>query len=98
MEKDPNIWEVPESELEIGSLLGSGNFGTVTAGKLRGEIDVAVKQLKNDNEANDKKGLENERVAFKNETDIMKKLNNLYVARIYGICIEVKRIDIMRLM
>ena len=90
MDKDPNIWEVPDAELEVGTLLGSGNFGTVNSGTLRGEIPVAVKQLKKDNDNTDKEGLEKERAAFKNETDIMKKLNNLYVARIYGICVEVR--------
>ena len=90
MDKDPNIWEVPDEELEVGTLLGSGNFGTVNSGTLRGEIPVAVKQLKKDNDATDKEGLERERAAFKNETDIMKKLNNLYVARIYGICVKVR--------
>ena len=84
-----NIWEIPEKELELGEKLGSGEFGEVFSGKLRGE-EVAVKKLKQQKNVSDAQGLEKETTAFKRECENMKKLNNLNVVKIYGICVEVK--------
>ena len=84
-----NIWEIPEKELELGEKLGSGEFGEVFSGKLRGE-QVAVKKLKQQKNVSDAQGLEKETTAFKRECENMKKLNNLNVVKMYGICVEVK--------
>ena len=84
-----NIWEIPKKELELGEKLGSGEFGEVFSGKLRGE-QVAVKKLKQQKNVSDAQGLEKETTAFKRECENMKKLNNLNVVKIYGICVEVK--------
>ena len=44
-ETDSYEWEIPFSELQIGSMLGGGTFGTVYKGRWRGSV-VAVKKLK----------------------------------------------------
>jgi hypothetical protein len=40
-------WEIPYSEIQVGSKLGEGTYGVVFAGKWRGTA-VAVKKLKGD--------------------------------------------------
>jgi len=82
-----NIWLIPIKELELGEKLGSGEFGEVFSGKLRGE-EVAVKKLKQQKNVSDAQGLEKEKTAFERECENMKKLNNLNVVKIYGICVE----------
>ena len=39
-------WEVDPTELTLGEELGSGQFGVVRKGKWKGQIDVAVKMMK----------------------------------------------------
>ena len=84
-----NIWEIPEKELELGEKLGSGEFGEVFSGTLR-EEQVAVKKLKQQNNVSDAEGLEKEKAAFTREYENLKKLNNLNVVKMYGICVQVK--------
>lgn len=62
--------------------LGSGNFGSVKKGVLRtdkGQIDVAVKVLKSDNE----KLVKDEMMR---EAEIMYQLSNPYIVRMLGLC------------
>ena len=84
---DADTWTITKQEISQGEELGSGNFGTVTKGMLRGTIHVAIKTL-NENK-NDKKNRTEEfnraKEAFKKETQIMKKLNHPNLVKIYGI-------------
>lgn len=62
--------------------LGSGNFGCVKKGVLRtdkGQIDVAIKVLKNENE----KLVKDEMMR---EAEIMYQLSNPYIVRMLGLC------------
>lgn len=62
--------------------LGSGNFGCVKRGVLqteKGQIDVAIKVLKNENE----KLVKDEMMR---EAEIMYQLNNRYIVRMLGLC------------
>lgn len=62
--------------------LGSGNFGSVKKGTLRnesGQIDVAIKVLKSENE----KLVKDEMMR---EAEIMHQLDNRYIVRMLGLC------------
>ncbi|XP_013862825.1 tyrosine-protein kinase ZAP-70 isoform X2 [Austrofundulus limnaeus] len=62
--------------------LGSGNFGCVKKGSLTmesGQIDVAVKMLKSDNE----RGVKEEMMR---EAEIMHQLDNPFIVRMLGLC------------
>ncbi|XP_056132982.1 tyrosine-protein kinase ZAP-70 [Lampris incognitus] len=62
--------------------LGSGNFGCVKKGVLKtdkGQIDVAIKVLKNDNE-------KLVREEMMREAEIMHQLDNPYIVRMLGLC------------
>ena len=84
---DADTWTITKQEVVQGEELGSGNFGTVTKGMLRGTIPVAIKTL-NENK-NDKKKRADEfnkaKKDFEKETQIMKKLNHPNLVKIYGI-------------
>lgn len=62
--------------------LGSGNFGCVKKGVLKsdsGQIDVAIKVLKNDNEKMVKEEM-------MREAEIMHQLSNPFIVRMLGLC------------
>ena len=84
---DVDTWTITKQEISQGEELGSGNFGTVTKGMLRGTIHVVIRS-RNENK-NDKKSRREEfnraKEAFKKETQIMKKLNHPNLVKIYGI-------------
>ncbi|KAM7012281.1 tyrosine-protein kinase ZAP-70 isoform 2-T2 [Tautogolabrus adspersus] len=64
--------------------LGSGNFGCVKKGVLKtesGQIDVAIKVLKSDNE---RPKSDNEEMM--REAEIMHQLSNPYIVRMHGLC------------
>ena len=44
--QDYDSLKVPYTEIELGKELGSGQFGKVYEGKFRGNLQVAIKQLK----------------------------------------------------
>ncbi|TNN25845.1 Tyrosine-protein kinase ZAP-70 [Liparis tanakae] len=76
-------FNIQRSRLLIDEVeLGSGNFGCVKKGVLMtesGQIDVAVKVLKNDNEA-----LVREEML--KEAEIMHQLSNPFIVRMLGLC------------
>jgi serine/threonine protein kinase len=51
LESEVSRWELDPSEIELSSELGSGAFGVVYKGKLRGK-DVAIKKIKLDGATN----------------------------------------------
>lgn len=83
---DPNElrkFTIQRSKLLIDEVeLGSGNFGCVKKGVLKtdkGQVDVAIKVLKNDNE----KMVKDEMLR---EAEIMYQLSNPYIVRMLGLC------------
>ncbi|XP_020512498.2 tyrosine-protein kinase ZAP-70 isoform X1 [Labrus bergylta] len=64
--------------------LGSGNFGCVKKGVLKtdsGQIDVAIKVLKSDNDR-----LRSDNEEMMREAEIMHQLSNPYIVRMMGLC------------
>ncbi|KAK1896807.1 Tyrosine-protein kinase ZAP-70 [Dissostichus eleginoides] len=76
-------FNIQRSQLLVDEVeLGSGNFGFVKKGVLKtdsGQIDVAIKVLKSDNE----KLVRDEMMR---EAEIMHQLNNPFIVRILGLC------------
>jgi serine/threonine protein kinase len=74
-------WEIASHEIELGEKLGSGSFGEVYKGKLRG-VDVAVKKLS-------LKQIDERKInQFKKEVAIMSKLRHPNVLLFMGACCE----------
>nr|XP_057928325.1 tyrosine-protein kinase ZAP-70 isoform X2 [Doryrhamphus excisus] len=83
---DPNDikkFNIRRDQLLIDELeLGSGNFGCVKKGVLKadnGQMDVAIKVLKNDNEKMVKEEM-------MREAEIMHQLSNPFIVRMLGLC------------
>ncbi|KAG7513338.1 hypothetical protein JOB18_004809 [Solea senegalensis] len=83
---DPNDvkrFNIKRSQLLMDEVeLGSGNFGSVKKGVLKtdsGQIDVAIKVLKNENEKLVKEEM-------MREAEIMYQLSNPFIVRILGLC------------
>ncbi|CAG00734.1 unnamed protein product, partial [Tetraodon nigroviridis] len=76
-------FSIQRSQLLIDEVeLGSGNFGCVKKGVLRtdsGQVDVAIKVLKSDNESLVKDEM-------MREAEIMYQLSNRYIVRMLGLC------------
>ncbi|XP_034385907.1 tyrosine-protein kinase ZAP-70 isoform X1 [Cyclopterus lumpus] len=76
-------FNIQRSQLLIDEVeLGSGNFGCVKKGVLKtesGQIDVAIKVLKNDNE-------KLVREEMMREAEIMHQLDNPFIVRMLGLC------------
>ncbi|XP_068445900.1 tyrosine-protein kinase ZAP-70 isoform X6 [Clinocottus analis] len=76
-------FNIQRSQLLIDEVeLGSGNFGCVKKGVLKtesGQIDVAIKVLKSDNEKLVKEEM-------MREAEIMYQLNNPFIVRMLGLC------------
>lgn len=72
LENETSKWELDPSEIELGSELGSGAFGVVYKGKLRGK-DVAIKKIKLDD--SDPQALDQ----FRMECTIMRFAIRFYV-------------------
>ena len=66
----PGDDEIPESELEIGGVIGNGAMGVVYRAKWR-ETDVAVKRLKRSGAANREQLLAD----FRREVALLKQLS-----------------------
>lgn len=87
---DGDTWTITKQEIVQGEELGSGNFGTVTKGMLRGTIPVAIKTLNENKKGNKNRKANSDDFAkakkdFEQETKIMKKLNHPNLVKIYGI-------------
>ncbi|XP_053287050.1 tyrosine-protein kinase ZAP-70 [Pleuronectes platessa] len=76
-------FNIQRSQLMIDEVeLGCGNFGSVKKGVLKtdkGQIDVAIKVLKNENEKMVKEEM-------MREAEIMHQLNNPFIVRMLGLC------------
>ncbi|KAK5930584.1 hypothetical protein CgunFtcFv8_026806 [Champsocephalus gunnari] len=76
-------FNIQRSQLLVDEVeLGSGNFGFVKKGVLKtdsGQLDVAIKVLKSDNE-------KLVRDDMMREAEIMHQLNNPFIVRILGLC------------
>jgi len=70
-------WEVDPTDLTLGEELGSGQFGVVRKGKWKGEIDVAVKMMKEGTMSEDD---------FIEEAKVMTKLQHTNLVQLYGVC------------
>ena len=77
------MWDMEPETLQLGSEIGSGNFGTVHVATFikNSNYKVAVKLLKCTESANDKKQIENE---LAKESQMMKKLHHKYVVQLIG--------------
>lgn len=73
-------WELDKNEIELGSKLGSGQYGDVYKGKWR-NMEVAVKQLKSLATGGNDWIKE-----FKMESGIMKKLQHPNLVQLLGVC------------
>uniref|UniRef100_A0A3Q3RV46 Tyrosine-protein kinase n=1 Tax=Mastacembelus armatus TaxID=205130 RepID=A0A3Q3RV46_9TELE len=80
---DVKRFNIKRSQLLMDEVeLGSGNFGCVKKGVLKtesGQIDVAIKLLKNDNEKLVKEEM-------MREAEIMHQLDNPFIVRMLGLC------------
>eukprot|EP00055_Hartaetosiga_balthica_P004357 m.11274 g.11274 ORF g.11274 m.11274 type:complete len:636 (+) comp3811_c0_seq1:102-2009(+) len=74
-------WEIDPSEISLGKVLGSGQFGVVYKGKYKGTTDVAVKKVKGGAMAEDE---------FIAEAEIMKQFKHKNLVNLYGV-VTVKR-------
>jgi len=78
---DGGRWELESSEVEMGRELGSGAFGTVFKGKMRGKA-VAIKKL-------NVQQFDDETLAsFKQEVAVMSKLRHPNIVSFLGACFE----------
>lgn len=73
---------IPEDELSMNQLLGSGAYGKVYEGVLKPNTPVAIKQLPN------VKVTTTLIKSITSEVEIMSALNNVCITRIYGISID----------
>jgi len=78
--KDHDSLRVPMSELKLGVKIGSGQFGDVYKAKFRGNIEVAAKQLKTDNDEENAKVLKE----FFDEIKTMKDLNHPNLIQLFA--------------
>nr|BAG55514.1 protein tyrosine kinase tec [Hartaetosiga gracilis] len=69
-------WEIDPSEISLGKVLGSGQFGVVYKGKFQGVTDVAVKKVKGGAMAEDE---------FIAEAEIMKQFKHKNLVNLYGV-------------
>lgn len=82
-----DVWEEDRMNIELGQLIGSGNFGEVYKGLWRKRFVVAVKTLKiNDQEKRNSKKEEAKKDEFRKELEIMKKLRHEKLVKLWCVC------------
>jgi len=82
-----DVWEEDRINIELGQLIGSGNFGEVYKGLWRKRFVVAVKTLKiNDQEKRNSKKEEAKKEEFRKELEIMKKLRHEKLVKLWCVC------------
>ncbi|KAL2103279.1 hypothetical protein ACEWY4_000147 [Coilia grayii] len=74
-------WELPKGDFTLEQQLGSGYFSDVYRGRWKGMVSVAVKILKNNNDAVDHR-------EFQQETQILKRLRHRHLISLFAICTE----------
>ena len=89
--KEHDALRVPFHELQLGDELGSGQFGKVYKARFRGNVDVAVKQLKVDNEEEGAKALDE----FFREISNMRGLNHPNLIQLFAFVISEKEGNFM---
>ncbi|XP_076807466.1 tyrosine-protein kinase Src42A-like isoform X2 [Clavelina lepadiformis] len=72
-------WEIERNFLELGEVLGEGNFGKVYKALWKGKVEVAVKTLKTDNM---------DKAEFLTEAQRMKDMRHHNLVRLYGVCTQ----------
>ena len=79
---DEIFGEIDISRISFGKCLGNGEFGSVIQGTWLSpsgdQIEVAIKTLRIDDEANKEK--------FLKEAEVMMNLNHLYIVKLVGVC------------
>ena len=88
---DYDSLRVPYTEIVLGRELGSGQFGKVYSATFRGNLEVAVKQLKVENEEEGAKALEE----FFKEVDTLKKLNHPNLVQLFAYIVDEKKGNFM---
>ena len=83
--------KVPFSEIVLGRELGSGQFAKVYSATFRGTLEVAVKQLKVENEEEGAKALEE----FFREVDAHRKLNHPNLVQLFAYIVDNERGNFM---
>jgi len=81
---DYDSLRVPYTEIVLGKELGSGQFGKVYAATFRGNLQVAVKQLKVENEEEGAKALEE----FFSELNTLKRLNHPNLVQLFAYIVD----------
>ena len=82
-----DVWEEDRANIELGPLIGAGNFGEVYKGVWRKRFTVAVKTLKfNDQEKKNIKKEEAKKEEFRKELEIMKKLRHEKLVKLWCVC------------
>jgi serine/threonine protein kinase len=82
-----DVWEEDRLNIELGQLIGAGNFGEVYKGLWRKRFTVAVKTLKiNDQEKRNAKKEEAKKDEFRKELEIMKKLRHEKLVKLWCVC------------
>ena len=82
---------VPISEISLGPPIGVGNFGKVFKARFRGNLDVAVKQLKVKDEKVGKKAIEE----FFTEISTMRELNHPNLIQLFAFITSAKEGNFM---
>ena len=82
-----DVWEEDRLNIELGPMIGAGNFGEVYKGLWRKRFVVAVKTLKfNDQEKRNAKKEEAKKEEFRKELEIMKKLRHEKLVKLWCVC------------
>ena len=66
-------WEIGRDNIELGEKVGGGNFGEVFKGRWRGQVEVAVKTLK------DEQGWDE----LNKELEVLKKLHHPNLVQVH---------------